>query len=172
MDRFSWNLIQRTSTKFCLENSDLVKIRQKQQALYVKTLVPLWLLSPPTLSWFRLLLIQPRFLQLLLLPFLPLMFCLLKVTVVTVVTCMCQKCSTVLTFPISLQATPIHTLSASDAVFTHRHFLVLSAEYSRAGCVSAWICHSSKNVFCFKLLGCKACLTPQCCRSVLTLEKV
>jgi len=44
---------------------------------------------------------------------------------------------TVLTFRISLQPTPIHTLSASDAVFTHRHFLVLSAESSRAGCVSA-----------------------------------
>jgi hypothetical protein len=37
---------------------------------------------------------------------------------------------TVLTFPISLQP------AASDAVFTHRHFLVLSAE-SSTGCVSA-----------------------------------
>ena len=59
------------------------------------------------------------FLWLLLLLLLPLMFCLPKVSMVTVIMCMCQKCFTVLTFPISLQPTPIHTLSASDAVFTH-----------------------------------------------------
>ena len=138
----------------------------------MKTYIPLWLLLPLTLSWFHLLTIQPQFLWLLLLPFLPLMFCLLKVTVVTVVTCMCQKCFTVLTFTISLQPTPIHNLSTSDAVFTHTQTLpgTVRLNTQRPGCVSAWICQSRKNVFCFKLLGCKACLTPQCCTLVLTFE--